>query len=43
LITAAALDDGEREELSGFLRRLMLALRMERRRGGQEGYKPGIS
>lgn len=40
LITAAALDAGERDELNTYLRRLMLAF--ERSEGG-EGYKPGVS
>jgi len=43
LITAAALDDGEREELNGFLRRLMLAFERTEGAEGKEGYKPGVS
>jgi hypothetical protein len=39
-MTAAALDAGERDELNGYLRRLMLAFE---RSEGAEGYKPGVS
>ncbi len=43
LITAAALDAGEREELNGFLRRLMVAFERTEGTEGKAGYKPGIS
>jgi DNA-binding MarR family transcriptional regulator len=43
LITAAALDAGERDELNGFLRRLMLAFERSEGTAGAEGYKPGVS
>jgi DNA-binding MarR family transcriptional regulator len=43
LITAAALDAGEREELNGFLRRLMLAFERSEGAEGKEGHKPGVS
>lgn len=43
LITAAALDDAERDELNGHLRRLMLAFERSEGAEGAEGYKPGVS
>ena len=43
LITAAALDADEREELNGFLRRLMLAFEHSEGAAGKDGYKPGVS
>jgi DNA-binding MarR family transcriptional regulator len=43
LVTAAALDAREREELNGFLRRLMLSFERSEGAEGKEGYKPGVS
>jgi len=42
LITAAALDAHEREELNGFLRRLMMAFERSEGAEGKDGYKPGV-
>jgi DNA-binding MarR family transcriptional regulator len=43
LVTAAALDSHEREELNGFLRRLMLSFERSEGAEGKAGYKPGVS
>jgi DNA-binding MarR family transcriptional regulator len=43
LITAAALEASERDELNGYLRRLMLAFERSEGAEGAEGYKPGVS
>jgi DNA-binding MarR family transcriptional regulator len=43
LVTAAALDAGEREELNNLLRRLMLSFERSEGAEGKAGYKPGVS
>ena len=43
LVTAAALDSHEREELNGFLRRLMLSFERSEGAEGKAGHKPGVS
>jgi len=42
LVTGAALDADEREELNGYLRRLMLSFERSEGAEGKAGHKPGI-
>jgi len=42
LVTSAALDGSEREELNNLLRRLMLSFERSEGALGKEGYKPGV-
>ena len=43
LVTGAALDASERQELNNLLRRLMLSFERSEGAEGKEGYKPHVS